>query len=118
MDFAKGWVEAWNSHDLESILSHYTDDVWVTSPLVVERLGNPEGVVDGKEALREYWRTSMTLDPPLRFELIDVLVGVDQITLYYRSEGRRVVAETLLIDGSGKADRAFVQWSVSGNQET
>ena len=25
--FAAGWIAAWNGHDLDQILSHYTDDV-------------------------------------------------------------------------------------------
>ena len=111
--FAKEWIEAWNSHDLDRILSHYTHDVEVTSPLVAERLGRPDGVVKGKDAAREYWLSSMSLEPPLQFESNDVLVGVGQITLYYRNVGRRVVGETLFIDGSGKATSAFIQWSIT-----
>ncbi|MGH8058411.1 MAG: nuclear transport factor 2 family protein [Candidatus Entotheonellia bacterium] len=110
--FAREWIEAWNSHDMNRILSHYTDDFELSSPLIVERLSQSQGVLRGKDAVREYWRPSLSLDPPLQFELIDVLVGVAQITLYYRNVGRRVVAETLFIDGSGKATRGFVQWSV------
>ena len=117
LEFAKDWIEAWNSHDLDRILSHYTDDVEVSSPLVAERLGRPGGVVKGKDAVREYWRQSMSLEPPLTFELLDVLVGVDQLTLYYRSVGRRVVGETLLIDASGKATRGIVQWPVANDKE-
>ena len=117
LEFAREWIDAWNSHDLDRILSHYTDDVEVSSPLVVQRLGNPDGVVNGKDAVREYWRPSMSLEPPLEFELLDVLVGVDQITLYYRSAGRRVVGETLSIDPSGKATRGIVQWSVAQDKE-
>ncbi len=112
-EFAKDWIEAWNSHDLDRILSHYSDDVEVSSPLVVERLDRPDGVVRGKDSLREYWSPSMSMEPPLVFELLDVLVGLNQLTLYYRSAGRRVVAETLSIDASGKATRGFVQWSVT-----
>ena len=117
LEFAREWIDAWNSHDLDRILSHYTDGVEVSSPLVVERLNKPDGVVKGKDAVREYWRPSMSLEPPLEFELLDVLVGVDQITLYYRSAGRRVVGETLLIDASGKATRGTVQWSASDDKE-
>ena len=111
--FAKEWIEAWNSHDLDRILSHYTDDVEVTSPLVAERLGRPDSVVKGKDAARECWLPSMSLEPPLQFELNDGLVGVGQIALYYSSVGRRVVGETLFIDGSGKATSAFIQWSIT-----
>ena len=117
LEFAKEWMEAWNSHDLDRILSHYTDDVEVSSPLVAERLGQNDGVVKGKDAVREYWRPSMFLEPPLKFELLDVLVGVDQITLYYRSVGRRVVGETLFINACGKAACGIIQWSVIQDKE-
>ena len=99
------------------ILSHYTDDFEMSSPLIVERLGHSEGAIRGKGAVREYWLPSLSLEPPLQFELMDVLVGVAQVTLYYRSVGRRVVAETLFIDGSGKATRGIAQWSVINNEE-
>ena len=111
--FATDWIESWNSHDLHRILSHYTDDFEMSSPLVVERLAQPEGILKGKDVVREYWRPSLFLDPPLRFEIIDVLVGVAQVTLYYRSVGRRVVAETLCIDGAGKVTRGIAQWSIT-----
>lgn len=26
--FAHEWIEAWNSHDLEAVLSHYSDDYY------------------------------------------------------------------------------------------
>jgi hypothetical protein len=110
--FARDWIEAWNSHDLERILSHYADDFEMSSPLIVERLGKAEGVIRGKHEAADYWRPSMSLDPPLRFELLDVLVGVDQLTIYYHSVGRRIVAETLTFDASGKASRGAAQWSV------
>ena len=117
LSFARDWIEAWNSGDLEGILSHYTDDFEMSSPYIFEYLGQTQGVLTGKDAVREYWRPRLAVDPPLRFELIDVLVGVAQVTLYYRSIGRRVVAETLFIDGSGKATHGFAQWSVTMSSE-
>ena len=117
LEFAKESIEAWNAHGLDRIISRSNDDVEVSSPLVVERLGRPGGVVKGKDAVRGYWRPSMSLEPPLEFELLDVLVGVEQITLYYHSVGRKVVGETLLIDASGKVSRGFVQWSVAEGEE-
>jgi ketosteroid isomerase-like protein len=32
--FALEWIESWNSHDLDRILSHYADDVEVTTPMI------------------------------------------------------------------------------------
>ena len=46
--FAQEWVAAWNSRDLERILSHYADDVELTSPLVPKVLGGDQLSVRGK----------------------------------------------------------------------
>lgn len=110
--FAREWIDAWNAGDLEKILAHYADDFEMSSPLVVERLGAPDGKVRGKRELRAYWQPSLAARPALRFELIDVLAGVDSVTLYYRNVGRRVVAETLWFDAAGKALRGAAHWSV------
>jgi len=117
LEFARDWIGSWNSHDMNRILSHYTDDFEMSSLLIVERLGQSEGVLRGKDAVREYWRPSLSLDPPLQFEPMYVLVGVAQVTLYYRNVGGRVVAETLFIDGSGKATRGIAQWSVTKSKK-
>ena len=50
--FAQEWVEAWNEHDLEKILSHYTDDFQMSSPLIVRLMGIPEGTIKGKAGVR------------------------------------------------------------------
>ena len=31
--FSETWTKDWNSHNLEKILSHYTDDFCIESPL-------------------------------------------------------------------------------------
>lgn len=114
MNFAEEWIDSWNSHDLERILSHYTDDFEMSSPLIVERLGIQEGQLKGKDAVRRYWLPGMSMKPPLQFDLIDVFVGVSEITIYYNSVGRRVVAETLSINTDGKVMRGIAHWSTNG----
>lgn len=97
--FAREWIEAWNSHDLERILAHYRDDFEMHSPLIIEKMRVSSGVLKGKEAIRPYWQMSLATNPPLRFELQEVLVGVDTIAIYYRSVARnRMVAEILQFD--------------------
>lgn len=34
--FAREWIEAWNAHDLERILSHYTEEFRMSSPRIIE----------------------------------------------------------------------------------
>lgn len=48
--FAQGWIEAWNSHDLDRILSHYTDDFEFYSPLIGAVTGDVSGRVRGEGA--------------------------------------------------------------------
>ena len=54
-NFAAAWIAAWNSHDLEQIFSHYTDDFEMSSPLIVERMDEPSGFLRGKDRIRPYW---------------------------------------------------------------
>jgi hypothetical protein len=110
--FANDWIEAWNAADMDRILSHYTDDFAMTSPLIEERTGNPRATLKGKQAVRAYWEPSLRAEPPSKFELVDLLVGIDSITLYYRNVGRRVVAETLLFAEDRRVVRGMSQWSV------
>ena len=93
--FAKEWIDAWNSHDLDRILSHYTDDFEMSSPLIIERKIDPSGVLRGKTAIREYWAIGLAVLPPIEFELIDVHVGINSIGILYKSIGRRRVIEML-----------------------
>ena len=38
-NFATEWIAAWNSHDLEAILSHYAPQVVLTSPVAAKLTG-------------------------------------------------------------------------------
>ena len=72
-EFAAKWIEAWNAHDLDRILSHYTDDFEMNSPLIAKRLAVPSGTLKGKAAVGEYWQGALRAYPDLRFELLKVL---------------------------------------------
>ena len=98
------WVDAWNRRDLEAILAHYADDVALCSPRVVERMGAADGWLRGKEALRTYFARGLEA-PGLRFELIDVTVGVGAMTVVYRRETGALVTDTSELDGEGRIVR-------------
>lgn len=86
--FAAEWVAAWNAHDLDRILSHYAADVVFESPVIRERLGKASGRVRGQDELRAYWSGAFKAFPDLRFELLDVLAGVDGGAIRYFSHAR------------------------------
>jgi hypothetical protein len=91
--FAREWIEAWNAADLERILGHYVEDFEMASPLIRERMGVASGRLKGKRAIRPYWTVGLQASPPLRFELLDVLCGIDVVAINYRSltRNRRVI---------------------------
>jgi ketosteroid isomerase-like protein len=55
--FARAWIVAWNSHDLDAIMYHDDSNVLLTSPLVRQILNDTFGTVKGSAALRNYFRT-------------------------------------------------------------
>ena len=93
--FADEWAAAWNSHDLERILDHYTDDVVFASPKIVQLMGDPAGEVRGKDALRGYWGKGLQHLPDLHFIVEAVRVSVDTVVINYRNERHQPVAEVL-----------------------
>ena len=105
-EFAAEWIAAWNSGDLERIFALYADDFEMRSPLIAERGFSPDGVLRGKAAIRPYWGAGIAnAKPPLRFELIDVFVGVQAIAIRYRSVGRKYVVEVIELDDHGRGIR-------------
>ena len=101
--FAQEWVEAWNAHDLERILSHYTDDFQMTSPLIVSLMGIPEGTIKGKAGVGDYWGKALARNPNLHFELKAVTFSLNSIALYYENTDRKShTIEWFLFNSDGK----------------
>lgn len=110
--FANEWMQAWNSHNIEAILSHYTEDFEIESPLAKKRFPESGGILKGKQAVRKYWNMGLERNPNLEFEIIDVLFGVRSLSIYYlsKSSNKRVI-ETMTFNDYGKVNRAIVVYS-------
>ncbi|MHB8117081.1 MAG: nuclear transport factor 2 family protein [Acidithiobacillus ferrivorans] len=91
--FASDWIDAWNSHDLDRILSHYSEQFEMFSPAIIQITGEPSGTLKGKNAVGAYWAKALQLIPDLQFELLSILIGVNSITLYYKGARSRLTAE-------------------------
>ena len=65
-EFEREWIEAWNAHDIDRILSHYRDDVRFVSPIAA-RSGARHGEVRGRHALRAYFERGLARYPALHF---------------------------------------------------
>lgn len=104
--FVDGWIAAWNTHDLPRILSHYTEDFEMFSPIIVEMAGVPSGTLKGRETVGAYWAKALARFPDLRFEAVSTFVGVESITLHFTWE-RGHSAEVFLFGPHRKVVRAF-----------
>ena len=108
--FSKHWVEAWNSHNLAAILSHYAEDFEMSSPYIVEIAGEPSGTLKGKPAVKAYWSAALSRMPGLHFELVETLVGVESMTLYYRGV-KGMAAEVFYFDTEGLVVKACAHYA-------
>lgn len=97
--FVDSWVRAWNAHDLDQVLSHFSKDVVFASPLAAQMLAGSDGVLRGKAALREYWQEGLRRIPDLRFEVSGVYLGVGVLVVNYRNQNGGLVNEVLIFDG-------------------
>jgi hypothetical protein len=101
-DFAAEWIAAWNSHDLERVLSHYDESFEFSSPVLARMIPASGGRLEGVEAVRPYWSKALALYPELHFEPIAVLKGVDSLVIHYRGLNGRLCAEFFVLGRSGK----------------
>ena len=111
-EFAKNWIDAWNSHDLNLILSHYSYDFEMSSPRIVQVMNEPSGALKGKKNVSMYWEKSLTQSPDLRFELIEVLVGADSLVIYYHNVTRgKKAAEVFIFSPDGQVVKSMAHYN-------
>lgn len=97
--FASEWLDAWNSHDLDQILGHFSDEVVFTSPFALQIIEGSSGVIRGKEQLRAYWSEGLRRVRDLHFEIEDLYLGINTIVIHYRNHSGGLVNEVLTFEG-------------------
>ncbi|MDQ7838243.1 MAG: nuclear transport factor 2 family protein [Thermodesulfobacteriota bacterium] len=109
--FANEWIESWNSHDLDRILSHYSDSFEITTPMIKVALGIETGTLKGKEKIRNYWEAAFKKVPGLHFELKEVTEGVGSIAVYYKSVLGKMAIEVMFFNEEGKVNKVIVHYT-------
>jgi predicted ester cyclase len=109
-ELANDWVAAWNAHDLDLIMTHYEDAIELTSP-AAQLLGTPDGRVVGKPNLRAYFQRGLEAYPELRFQLEDVLWGINSVVLYYTNQKGSRTAEFMELSANGKVARVVANYN-------
>lgn len=108
---ANDWVAAWNAHALDAIMTHYDNEVELTSPVAAQLLRIPDGKVVGKTNLRAYFRRGLEAFPELHFRLEDVLWGLNSVVLYYTNHKGTRSAEFMELSASGKVVRVVANYN-------
>lgn len=110
--FAKAWIASWNSHNMQNILEHYSDDIEITTPMIKLAGDIDSGSLKGKQAVAEYWSKAFKKIPDLHFELVDVTVCIDSVALYYKSVMNKMAIEVMFFNAQGKVDKMFAHYTM------
>lgn len=109
--FAAEWIDAWNSHDLDRILSHYVDNVEVTTPMIKVAMGVDDGTIHGIAAARQYWAAALQKVPTLCFELIECTQSIDSLALYYKSVFDKMAIDVMFFNNVGKVAKVIAHYN-------
>ena len=83
LTIAREWFAAFNTHDLEALLSLYAEDAEHYSPKLKVRRPETEGWVRGKAALRDWWRDAFDRLPSLHYEVVKLTADDEQVFMEY-----------------------------------
>ena len=80
---AHRWIEAFNTKQLENLLSLYHTQAEHYSPKLKLRLPETNGLIKGKSALRVWWTDAFTRLPQLHYELLQLTADGEQVLMEY-----------------------------------
>ena len=107
---AEEWLDAWNSHDPERVVAHFTEDVLVCSPLAGQLRPGSNGELHGKNEVLSYYRDGLAASPGLQFSLVEVCIGIENVTVVYRNQRGVLVVEDLTLRDNGLACEVRVSY--------
>lgn len=103
LTIAHTWFEAFNTKDLEKLLSLYHEDAEHYSPKLRIRQPETSGLIRGKEALRSWWQDAFDRLPSLQYEILTLTANDDRVFMEYlrkvKDEEDLRVGEVLEIRG-------------------
>ena len=101
LSIAHAWFEAFNSHNLEKLISLYDQDAEHFSPKLKLRFPETNGLVIGKDALRKWWKDAFERLPSLKYKVTSLTANSDRVFMEYirqvENEESMMVAEVLEI---------------------
>jgi ketosteroid isomerase-like protein len=112
LSIAHAWFEAFNAHNLEKLLSLYDDDAEHYSPKLKIRQPETNGLIVGKNALRNWWEDAFQRLPTLHYKVTSLTSDADRVFMEYirkvDNESDMLIAEVLEIkEGKIIASRVY-----------
>lgn len=109
---AQQWFAAFNAHDLEKLLSLYDDSAEHFSPKLKIRRPETNGLVTGKEALRDWWQDAFDRLPTLHYKTTSLTSNEQRVFMEYirqvdGEEDMRVAEVLEIVDGKIIASRVY-----------
>ncbi|ESU21050.1 hypothetical protein FEDK69T_27280 [Flavobacterium enshiense DK69] len=106
------WFEAFNAKQLEKLLALYDDEAQHFSPKLKIRKPETNGLVVGKDAMREWWQDAFDRLPSLHYRVTSLTANTDRVFMEYirqvDGEEDMLVAEVLEVrDGKIIASRVY-----------
>ena len=80
---AHQWIEAFNSKDLDALLSLYHDQALHYSPKLKAAQPQTQGFISGKNALRAWWQDAFNRLPTLKYELVKLTADDKSVFMEY-----------------------------------
>ena len=77
------WFAAFNEHNLENLLSLYDNNAKHYSPKLKVRKPETEGLIKGKQALRDWWQDAFDRLPSLQYEVKKLTADEEQVFMEY-----------------------------------
>lgn len=109
--FAREWIDSWNGHNIQDILSHYADDVTFYSPFIPLLKFNETGIITNKTDLKKYFEIGLSSYPDLHFQFHHCFAGINTVVIYYTSVNGRLAAEVFELNEQGKAVNVYCNYS-------
>lgn len=112
LSIAHKWFDAFNSHNLEQLLSLYDNDAEHFSPKLKIKKPETNGLVKGQTALHNWWQEAFELLPTLHYKVTSLTANSDRVFMEYirtvSGEEDMLVAEVLEIkDGKIVFSRVY-----------
>ncbi|UOK43503.1 MULTISPECIES: nuclear transport factor 2 family protein [Flavobacterium] len=106
------WFEAFNAKQLEKLLALYDDEAQHFSPKLKIRKPETNGLVVGKDAMRDWWQDAFDRLPSLHYKVTSLTANTDRVFMEYirkvDGEEDMLVAEVLEVrDGKIIASRVY-----------